>query len=233
MAPGRLQVKWGMAARRRRPRRQACACGVAPTSPRRRPHAGSGLSRGVVDGRIARRRAFRARPGACARGVRRPRRRRCGRALRYVRWGGPPEPTVLPGDCPCVPGVNGSPRADESAGGVRHPLALAADDWWVGKGAEWPNRRWTASSGRSHEPRASGASCRTRGTVLPVPGAERRGLGRAFDDLRRSKASRLRPAFLTDTAWRTALATGALTHMEYETVARLSALYTAQQRFVG
>src|SRR5690606_11576716 len=41
-----------------------------------------------------------------------------------------------------------------------------------------------------------------------------------------------RPAFLTDTAWRTALATGALVHMDYEIVARLSALDTLQQRVV-
>jgi hypothetical protein len=41
----------------------------------------------------------------------------------------------------------------------------------------------------------------------------------------------VRPPFLLDTAWQTALATGALTHMDYETVSALSLTYTLQTRF--
>ena len=39
-----------------------------------------------------------------------------------------------------------------------------------------------------------------------------------------------RAPFLLDTAWQTALATGALTHMDYETVSALSHTYTLQER---
>ncbi|HEY7896969.1 MAG TPA: hypothetical protein VIC03_01005 [Gemmatimonadaceae bacterium] len=41
----------------------------------------------------------------------------------------------------------------------------------------------------------------------------------------------LRPPSLLQTAWQTALATGALTHLDYETVAALSLTYTLQDRF--
>jgi len=41
----------------------------------------------------------------------------------------------------------------------------------------------------------------------------------------------LRPPFLLATAWQTALATGALAHMDYETVSALSLTYTLQDRF--
>jgi hypothetical protein len=55
---------------------------------------------------------------------------------------------------------------------------------------------------------------------------------RSFDDLRRVEGFRgVRPAFLTTTAWRTSLATGALTHIDYDLVAALSSLYTLQERF--
>jgi hypothetical protein len=41
----------------------------------------------------------------------------------------------------------------------------------------------------------------------------------------------LRPPFLLQTAWQTAVATGALTHLDYETVSVLSLTYTFQDRF--
>jgi len=41
----------------------------------------------------------------------------------------------------------------------------------------------------------------------------------------------LRPPFLTDVAWQTAVATGALTYMDFETVSALSLTYSLQQRF--
>jgi len=41
----------------------------------------------------------------------------------------------------------------------------------------------------------------------------------------------MRPPFLLATAWQTALATGALQHMDYETVSALSLTYTLQDRF--
>ena len=44
-------------------------------------------------------------------------------------------------------------------------------------------------------------------------------------------AEGLRPPFLLDTAWKTAMATGALTIMDYETVSALSMTYTLQDRF--
>lgn len=41
----------------------------------------------------------------------------------------------------------------------------------------------------------------------------------------------LRPPSLLQTAWQTAVATGALTHLDYKTVAALSLTYTLQDRF--
>ena len=41
----------------------------------------------------------------------------------------------------------------------------------------------------------------------------------------------LRPPALLQTAWQTAIATGALTHLDYQTVSTLSLTYTAQDRF--
>lgn len=41
----------------------------------------------------------------------------------------------------------------------------------------------------------------------------------------------LRPPSLLQTAWQTSVATGALTHLDYETVAALSLTYTLQDRF--
>ncbi|HEY5086894.1 MAG TPA: hypothetical protein VII66_05965 [Gemmatimonadaceae bacterium] len=41
----------------------------------------------------------------------------------------------------------------------------------------------------------------------------------------------LRPPSLLQTAWQTAVATGALTHLDYETVAALSLTYTLQDQF--
>lgn len=41
----------------------------------------------------------------------------------------------------------------------------------------------------------------------------------------------LRPPSLLQTAWQTAVATGAITHLDYETVAALSLTYTLQDRF--
>jgi hypothetical protein len=41
----------------------------------------------------------------------------------------------------------------------------------------------------------------------------------------------LRPPALLQTAWQTAVATGALTHLGYETVSALSLTYTLQDRF--
>ena len=41
----------------------------------------------------------------------------------------------------------------------------------------------------------------------------------------------LRPPFLVETAWQTAVATGALTKMDYATVSALSLTYTLQERF--
>lgn len=41
----------------------------------------------------------------------------------------------------------------------------------------------------------------------------------------------LRPPFLLQTAWQTATLTGALTHLDYETVRALSLTYTLQDRF--
>ena len=41
----------------------------------------------------------------------------------------------------------------------------------------------------------------------------------------------LRPPSLSETAWQTAVTTGALTHLDYETVSALSLTYTLQDRF--
>ena len=115
-------------------------------------------------------------------------------------------------------------------------LALAADGWWESR----KERRMAQQALDSfiREIRMNRESLRR---IMPYhaelysqfQALSDAGSVRTFDDLRKIEGFHgFRPAFLTDTAWRTALATGVLTHMEYETVARLSALYTAQQRFV-
>jgi len=48
----------------------------------------------------------------------------------------------------------------------------------------------------------------------------------------RSIVEGVRPTVLLNTAWQTALATGALTHIDVETVSALSLTYSIQQRFV-
>lgn len=55
---------------------------------------------------------------------------------------------------------------------------------------------------------------------------------RRFADFRKIAGFQgLRPAILEETAWRTAVATGTLEHIDYETVQALSRLYTRQERF--
>lgn len=115
-------------------------------------------------------------------------------------------------------------------------LALAADGWWESR-----KERLLAEQALDsfiQEIRANRENLRR---VMPYhaelysqfQALNNGGAVRTFNDLRQVEGFQgFRPAFLTDTAWRTALATGALNHMEYETVSRLSALYTAQQRFV-
>jgi len=52
-----------------------------------------------------------------------------------------------------------------------------------------------------------------------------------FSDLEKIQGFRgFRPAFLLETAWRTAIATGALTHIDYPTATALSTTYTLQER---
>jgi hypothetical protein len=52
-----------------------------------------------------------------------------------------------------------------------------------------------------------------------------------FSDMEKIQGFRgFRPAFLLETAWRTAIATGALTHIDYPTVSGLSTTYTLQER---
>ncbi|MEZ4702573.1 MAG: hypothetical protein R2834_19725 [Rhodothermales bacterium] len=59
------------------------------------------------------------------------------------------------------------------------------------------------------------------------------GTVRTFADLDQLNGFQgFRPAFLTTTAWETAIATGALTELKYDDVAALSELYTMQERFV-
>ena len=54
--------------------------------------------------------------------------------------------------------------------------------------------------------------------------------GRSTTSKQRVGFQGLQVAFLLDTAWQTALTTGALTHMDYEMVSRPSAIYTLQKR---
>jgi hypothetical protein len=55
---------------------------------------------------------------------------------------------------------------------------------------------------------------------------------RTFEDVRELEGfDGFQPAFLTTTAWHTAIATGALVHMDYDIVRELSALYTFQDRY--
>jgi hypothetical protein len=55
---------------------------------------------------------------------------------------------------------------------------------------------------------------------------------RTFEDVRELEGfDGFQPAFLTTTAWHSALATGAVVHMDYDVVRELSALYTFQDRY--
>lgn len=115
-------------------------------------------------------------------------------------------------------------------------LALAADGWWESR-----KERLLAEQALDsfiQEIRANRESLQRimpyhAGLYSQFQALSSAGPVLTFGDLRRIEGFQgFRPAFLTDTAWRTALATGALVHMDYEIVARLSALYTLQQRFV-
>lgn len=56
---------------------------------------------------------------------------------------------------------------------------------------------------------------------------------RKYEDLRKVEGFRgFRPAVLEETAWRTAVATGTLEHLDYETAQALSRLYTVQEKVV-
>jgi hypothetical protein len=58
------------------------------------------------------------------------------------------------------------------------------------------------------------------------------GTVRTFEDVRELEGfDGFQPAFLTTTAWHSALATGAVVHMDYDIVRELSALYTFQNRY--
>jgi hypothetical protein len=63
-------------------------------------------------------------------------------------------------------------------------------------------------------------------------GLSRTGAVRTFEDVRYLDGfDGWQPAPLTTTAWSTAIATGAMAHLDFDTVRELSALYTLQERF--
>ena len=58
------------------------------------------------------------------------------------------------------------------------------------------------------------------------------GTVRSFEDVRGLEGfDGFQPAFLTTTAWNTAIATGALNHISYDLVSELSSVYAFQERF--
>jgi hypothetical protein len=58
------------------------------------------------------------------------------------------------------------------------------------------------------------------------------GTVRTFEDVRELEGfDGFQPAFLTTTAWHSAIATGAMVHMDFDIVRELSALYTFQNRY--
>lgn len=59
----------------------------------------------------------------------------------------------------------------------------------------------------------------------------RAGSIRTMDDFVGGGFEGFKPPLLATTAWRSALATGALAHMDYDMVAELSAVYTVQELF--
>jgi hypothetical protein len=66
-----------------------------------------------------------------------------------------------------------------------------------------------------------------------VAGLSLAGSVRTFEDVRGLDGFEgFQPAFLTATAWSTAIATGALNHLDYDLVSELSSVYTFQDRFV-
>ena len=65
-----------------------------------------------------------------------------------------------------------------------------------------------------------------------ITGLGAAGSVRTFEDVRGLEGFHgFQPAFLTTTAWSTAIATGALNHLDYDLVSDLSAVYTFQERF--
>jgi hypothetical protein len=65
-----------------------------------------------------------------------------------------------------------------------------------------------------------------------IAGLSAAGSIRTFEDVRGLEGfDGFQPAFLTTTAWSTAINTGALNHMDYELVNELSAVYAFQERF--
>ena len=65
-----------------------------------------------------------------------------------------------------------------------------------------------------------------------IAGLSAAGSIRTFEDVRGLEGfDGFQPAFVTTTAWSTAINTGALNHMDYELVNELSAVYAFQERF--
>jgi hypothetical protein len=114
-------------------------------------------------------------------------------------------------------------------------LAFALNGWWEGRQQARLATRALASfeaeigqnRARLQEVMPYHARLREQFSALGASGSVR-----SFEDLRRVEGfTGFRPAFLTTTAWRSSLASGALTHLDYEILTALSELYTLQEGF--
>ncbi|HEX8212544.1 MAG TPA: hypothetical protein VF584_20370 [Longimicrobium sp.] len=114
-------------------------------------------------------------------------------------------------------------------------LALAADGWWEER--ENLNRARRSLVTFEHEIQQNRADL---SKLLPYHRTLERSFShaatthtvRSVTDWHRIEgwAGGFHPAFLLDTAWKTALATGVISHLDYETVAALSRVYVLQER---
>jgi hypothetical protein len=115
-------------------------------------------------------------------------------------------------------------------------LAFALNGWWEAR----QERRLAARALASFEQEVR----QNRANLLAVMPYHRdlhalfsamsvAGTVRTFEDLRYLDGfDGWQPPVLTSTAWSTAIATGALAHLDYDTVREISSLYALQERFL-
>jgi hypothetical protein len=114
-------------------------------------------------------------------------------------------------------------------------LAFALNGWWEARQDRLLADRATATFAQEiaqNRQNLAGVMPYHMGLHDLFAGLSAAGTVRTFEDVRELEGfDGFQPAFLTTTAWHSAIATGALVHLDYDLVRELSALYTFQDRY--